>query len=63
MSGQWVEMPEDRLTAKVSQPNGRSANYTRMRVRDEDHKETEVWGWSPLCYRKVKTQYLRMMEP
>lgn len=62
MSGKWMDMPDDKLMAKVTQNNGRSATYTLMRVRTSG-KDTEVWGWSPLCYSKVKDQFMRMMEP
>jgi len=62
LSGQYLDMPDDELTARVDVPGGRPSRYVRTRVSDQDH-ETEVWGWSPMCYRRVKAVYMSLVEP
>lgn len=61
-SGQYLDMPENSMVHKVPRDNGSPVTYTRLRVSN-DGKETEVWGWAPLCYRVVKARYLKLIEP
>jgi len=61
LSGQHLDMPDDELTTKVDVPNSRPARYARLRVA-HDGKETEVWGWAPLCYKRVKAHYLHLID-
>jgi hypothetical protein len=57
LSGQDIEMPDDKMVYAVPRPDGRPAPYTRTRIN-----EVEVWGYAPLCYRKVRILYQAMED-
>jgi hypothetical protein len=56
-----MDMPEDQLTHRVEVPGGRPARYTRTRVPTTEG-EKEIWGWSPLCYKRVRAHYMHLVD-
>jgi hypothetical protein len=52
-------MPEDKMVHQVLRPNGRPATYARARI-SHNGETTEIWGWSILCYRKVKQYFISL---
>jgi len=61
LSGQVMDMPDDKIVASVLRPDGKYSPYARTRIHHDD-QEVEVWGWAPLCYRRVKALYLHIQE-
>jgi hypothetical protein len=61
LSGQEREMPDDKMVASVPLEGGKFSPYARTRVTFEGEVE-EIWGWAPLCYRKVKMLYVHLQE-
>jgi hypothetical protein len=62
LSGQYREMPDDKLTVVVEVPGDQPNSYTVSSVTTRGGEQQEVWGWSPLCYRLVRLHYQALEE-